>query len=312
MDVVLSSDNLLTKSVVHTSGLLGPERGWCRSPGGCGSSLGSSLGWELAELLLLLGSRRKTLRLRCWLPLGLRSGLEALGLGSSLLRGSWRRGVCLELTEGLPLLRAELLLLDGKVLLVDLEVASVGIKLVAGGGERSCTGGNWLLLLLRHRAELLLLRLDWGWPELLLRHKLLLGLRSRLEPLGLRLELLLLGLLEHLLLGLELLLLGLAKLLDGDGLACLVNELGHNLALGSGDVDRRLALLSKDRELPWPQLDGGGRTNPLLLGDGQGGERGDQGHAPHDGVDLTGASCPCIALYPRPHRLLCTLGSSAV
>ena len=306
MDVVLSSDNLLTKSVVHTSGLLGPERG--RSPGGCGSSLGSSLGWELAELLLLLGSRCKTLRLRCWLPLGLRSGLEALGLGSSLLRGSWRRGVRLELTEGLPLLRAELLLLDGKVLLVDLEVASVGIKLVAGRGERSCTGGNWLLLL----------RLDWGWSELLLRHKLLLrsklllGLRSRLEPLGLRLELLLLGLLEHLLLGLELLLLGLAKLLDGDGLACLVNELGHNLALGSRDVDRRLALLSKDRELPWPQLHGGGRTNPLLLGDGQGGERGDQGHAPHDGVDLTGASCPCIALYPRPHRLLCTLGSSAV
>ena len=268
------------------------------------------MGWELAELLLLR-SRRKTLRLRCWLPLGLRSGLEALGLGSSLLRGSWRRGVRLELTEGLPLLRAKLLLLDGKVLLVDLEVASVGIKLVAGGGERSCTGGNWLLLL-RHRAELLLLRLDWGWPELLLRHKLLLGLRSRLEPLGLRLELLLLGLLEHLLLGLELLLLGLAKLLDGDGLACLVNELGHNLALGSRDVDRRLALLSKDRELPWPQLDGGGRTHPLLLGDGQGGERGDQGHAPHDGVDLTGASCPCIALYPRPHRLLCTLGSSAV
>ena len=218
----------------------------------------------------------------------------------------------MELTEGLPLLRAELLLLDGKVLLVDLEVASVGIKLVAGGGERSCTGGNWLLLLLRHRAELLLLRLDWGWPELLLRHKLLLGLRSRLEPLGLRLELLLLGLLEHLLLGLELLLLGLAKLLDGDGLACLVNELGHNLALGSGDVDRRLALLSKDRELPWPQLDGGGRTHPLLLGDGQGGERGDQGHAPHGGVDLTGTSCPCIALYPRPHRLLCTLGSTAV
>ena len=265
------------------------------------------MGWELAELLLL-GSRRKTLRLRCWLPLGLRSGLEALGLGSSLLRGSWRRGVRLELTEGLPLLRAKLLLLDGKVLLVDLEVASVGIKLVAGGGERSCTGGNWLLLL----------RLDWGWPELLLRHKLLLrsklllGLRSRLEPLGLRLELLLLGLLEHLLLGLELLLLGLANLLDGDGLACLVNELGHNLALGSRDVDRRLALLSKDRELPWPQLDGGGRTHPLLLGDSQGGERGDQGHAPHDGVDLTGASCPCIALYPRPHRLLCTLGSSAV
>ena len=309
MDVVLSSDNLLTKSVVHTSWLPGPERGWCRSPGGCGSSLGSSLGWELAELLLL-GSRRKTLR--CWLPLGLRCWLEALGLGSSLLRGSWRRGVRLELTEGLPLLRAELLLLDGKVLLVDLEVASVGIKLVAGGGERSCTGGNWLLLLLRHRTELLLLRLDWGWPELLLRHKLLLGLRSRLEPLGLRLELLLLGLLEHLLLGLELLLLGLAKLLDGDGLACLVNELGHNLALGPRDVDRRLALLSKDRELPWPQLDGGGRTHPLLLGDGQGGERGDQGHAPHDGVDLTGASCPCIALYPRPHRLLCTLGSSAV
>ena len=305
MDVVLSSDNLLTKSVVHTSWLLGPERGWCWSPGGCGSSLRSSLGWELAELLLLR-SRRKTLR--CWLPLGLRSGLEALGLGSSLLRGSWRRGVRLELTEGLPLLRAELLLLDGKVLLVDLEVASVGIKLVAGGGERSCTGGNWLLLL----------RLDWGWSELLLRHKLLLrsklllGLRSRLEPLGLRLELLLLGLLEHLLLGLELLLLGLAKLLDGDGLACLVNELGHNLALGSRDVDRRLALLSKDRELPWPQLDRGGRTHPLLLGDGQGGERGDQGHAPHDGVDLTGASCPCIALYPRPHRLLCTLGSSAV
>ena len=265
------------------------------------------MGWELAELLLL-GSRCKTLRLRCWLPLGLRSGLEALGLGSSLLRGSWRRGVRLELTEGLPLLRAELLLLDGKVLLVDLEVASVGIKLVAGRGERSCTGGNWLLLL----------RMDWGWSELLLRHKLLLrsklllGLRSRLEPLGLRLELLLLGLLEHLLLGLELLLLGLAKLLDGDGLACLVNELGHNLALGSRDVDRRLALLSKDRELPWPQLDGGGRTHPLLLGDGQGGERGDQGHAPHDGVDLTGASCPCIALYPRPHRLLCTLGSSAV
>ena len=312
MDVVLSSDNLLTKSVVHTSWLLGPERGWCRSPGGCGSSLGSSLGWELAELLLLLGSRCKTLRLRCWLPLRLRSGLEPLGLGSSLLRGSWRRRVRLELTEGLPLLRAKLLLLDGKVLLVDLEVASVGIKLVAGGGERSCTGGNWLLLLLRHRAELLLLRLDWGWPELLLRHKLLLGLRSRLEPLGLRLELLLLGLLEHLLLGLELLLLGLAKLLDGDGLACLVNELGHNLALGPRDVDRRLALLSKDRELPWPQLDGGGRTHPLLLGDGQGGERGDQGHAPHDGVDLTGASCPCIALYPRQHRLLCTLGSSAV
>ena len=311
MDVVLRSDNLLTKSVVHTSWLLGPERGWCRSPGGCGSSLGSSLGWELAELLLLR-SRRKTLRLRCWLPLGLRSGLEALGLGSSLLRGSWRRGVRLELTEGLPLLRAELLLLDGKVLLVDLEVASVGIKLVAGGGERSCTGGNWLLLLLRHRAELLLLRLDWGWPELLLRHKLLLGLRSRLEPLGLRLELLLLGLLEHLLLGLELLLLGLANLLDGDGLACLVNELGHNLALGSRDVDRRLALLAKDRELPWPQLDGGGRTHPLLLGGGQGGERGNQGHAPHDGVDLTGASCLCIALYPRPHRLLCTLGSSAV
>ena len=93
------------------------------------------MGWELAELLLLLGSRRKTLRLRCWLPLGLRSGLEALGLGSSLLRGSWRRGVRLELTEGLPLLRAELLLLNGKVLLVNLEMAHMCVLLVSGGPE---------------------------------------------------------------------------------------------------------------------------------------------------------------------------------
>jgi len=41
----------------------------------------------------------------------------------------------LELTEGLPLLRAELLLLDGKVLLVNLEVARMCVLLVSGGPE---------------------------------------------------------------------------------------------------------------------------------------------------------------------------------
>ena len=98
-------------------------------------------------------------------------------------------------------------------------------------------------MLLRRWTELLLLRLDRGWPELLLRSRpeLLLLLRSRLEPLLLRLELLLLWL---------------TQLLNGDGLACLVNELGDHLALGARNVDRLLTRLTKDRELSRLQLDG--------------------------------------------------------
>ena len=69
------------------------------------------------------------------LPLRLRGRLEALGLRCSLLGCTRGRGVRLELTEGLPLLRAELLLLDGKVLLVNLEVAHMCVLLVSGGPE---------------------------------------------------------------------------------------------------------------------------------------------------------------------------------
>lgn len=121
-----------------------------------------------------------------------------------------------------------------------------------------------------------MLRLGRSWPELLLRGRpeLLLLLRSRLEPLLLRsrLELLLLRL-ELLLLWLEsLLLLWLTQLLNGDRLACLVNELGDHLALGAGNVDWLLTRLPKDGELSRLQLDGGGRPHTLLLGDGQGGD----------------------------------------
>ena len=152
-------------------------------------------------------------------------------------------------------------------------------------------------MLLRRWTELLLLRLDRGWPELLLRSRpKLLLLRSRLEPLLLRLwlELLLLRL-ELLLLRLELLL-RLTQLLDGDRLTCLVNELGDHLALGAGNVDWLLTRLSKDGELSGLQLDGGGRPHSLLLGDGQGGDGEDEG-TPHAGADLTGATRPAGALY---------------
>merc|ERR1719458_1302428 len=130
-------------------------------------------------------------------------------------------------------------------------------------------------MLLRCRLELLLLRLDRGWPELLLRSWPKLLLRSRLEPLLLRLWL------ELLLLRLELLL-RLTQLLDGDRLTCLVNELGDHLALGAGNVDWLLTRLSKDGELSGLQLDGGGRPHSLLLGDGQGGDGEDEG-TPHAG-----------------------------
>ena len=41
----------------------------------------------------------------------------------------------MELTEGLPLLRAKLLLLDGKVLLMNLKMALVCVLLVSSGPE---------------------------------------------------------------------------------------------------------------------------------------------------------------------------------
>ena len=136
VDVILSSNDLLAKGIVHTSWLLLPP--WCLSlgPGSLWSPLlGNSLCWELAELLLLR-SWLEPLWLRCWpLPLRLRGRLEALGLRCSLLRCTWRRGVGLELTEGLPLLGAELLLLNGKVLLVNLEMAPVCVLLVSCGPE---------------------------------------------------------------------------------------------------------------------------------------------------------------------------------
>ena len=173
-------------------------------------------------------------------------------------------------------------------------------------------------MLLRCRTELLLLRLSRGWPELLLRSRpeLLLLLRSRLEPLLLRLELLLLRL-ELLLLRLELLLLWLTQLLNRDGLACLVNELGDHLALGARNVDRLLTRLTKDGELSRLQLDGGGRPHPLLLPDGQGGGDDENQGAPHAGADLTGATCPAVALYsPTPvivhvGKQCCCLGNTA-
>ena len=137
VDVVLSSNNLLAEGIIHTSWLLPP---WCLSlsPGSLWSPLlGNSLSWELAELLLLLlRSWLEPLWLRCRpLPLRLRGRLEALGLRCSLLGCTWRRGVRLELTEGLPLLWAELLLLNGKVLLVNLEMAPVCVLLVSCGPE---------------------------------------------------------------------------------------------------------------------------------------------------------------------------------
>jgi len=141
VDVILSSNDLLTESIVHTSRLLLPPRCLSLSPPGslCWSPLllGNSLCWELAELLLLLRSWRKPLWLRCRpLPLRLRSGLEALRLRCSLLGlSTWRRGVRLKLAEGLPLLGAELLLLNGKVLLVNLDVAPVRVLLVSCGPE---------------------------------------------------------------------------------------------------------------------------------------------------------------------------------
>ena len=318
MDVVLCSNNLLAEGIVHTSWFLPP---WCLSlrPGSLWSSLRSALCWELAELLLLLRSRLEPLWLRCWpLPLRLRSRLEALGLRCSWLGCTRRRRVGLELTEGLPLLRGELLLLNGKVLLVNLEMTPVCVLLVSSCPKGSCSR---LLLWLRCWTELLLLRLDRSRPELLLRSRpKLLLLRSRLEPLLLRLELLLLWLellLRLELLRLELLLLGLTQLLNGDGLACLVNELGNHLALGAGNVDRLLTRLPKDGELSRLQLDGGGRTHTLLLGDGQGGEGGDEDEgAPHAGADLTGTTRPAVALYaPTPVIVhvgkQCCLGNTA-
>lgn len=137
VDIVLCSNNLLTEGIVHTSWLRLPPWSRSRCPGSLWSPLGSALCWELAELLLLLlRSRLEPLWLRCWsLPLRLRSRLEALGLRCSLLGCTRRRGVGLELTEGLPLLRAELLLLNGKVLLVNLEMAHMCVLLVSGGPE---------------------------------------------------------------------------------------------------------------------------------------------------------------------------------
>jgi len=135
VDVVLCCNDLLAEGIVHTSWFLPP---WCLSlrPGSLWSPLGSALCWELAELLLLLGSRLEPLWLRCWpLPLRLRSRLEALRLRCSWLGCTRRRRVGLELTEGLPLLRAELLLLNGKVLLVNLEMAPVCVLLVSSGPE---------------------------------------------------------------------------------------------------------------------------------------------------------------------------------
>ena len=173
-----------------------------------------------------------------------------------------------------------------------------------------------MLLLLRCRTELLLLRLSRGWPELLLRSRpeLLLLLRSRLEPLLLGLELLLR---LELLLGLELLLLWLTQLLNRDGLACLVNELGDHLTLGARNVDRLLTRLTKDGELSRLQLDGGGRPHPLLLPDGQGGGDDENQGAPHAGADLTGATCPAVALYATTPVIVhvgkqcCCLGNTA-
>ena len=148
------------------------------------------------------------------------------------------------------------------------------------------------MLLLRCWPELLLLDRGWpklllllrGWPELLLGSwpELLLLLGSWLEPL---------------LLWLELLLLGLTQLLNGDGLACLVNELGDHLPLGAGNVDRLLTRLAKDGELARLQLDGGSRSHALLLGDGQGGGDEEDEGVPHAGADLTGATRPAVALY---------------
>ena len=136
VDIVLCSNDLLAEGIVHTSWLRLPPRCWSRSPGSLWSPLGSALCWELAELLLLLRSRLEPLWLRCRsLPLRLRGRLEALGLRCSLLGCTRGRRVRLELTEGLPLLRAELLLLDGKVLLVNLEMARMCVLLVSGGPE---------------------------------------------------------------------------------------------------------------------------------------------------------------------------------
>ena len=125
MNIILCSNNLLAEGIVHTSWLRLPPGGRSCSPGSLWSPLGSALCWELAELLL-----------RGWLePLRLRSWLEALGLRCSRLGRAWRRGAGLELTEGLPLLRAKLLLLDGKVLLMNLKMALVCVLLVSSGPE---------------------------------------------------------------------------------------------------------------------------------------------------------------------------------
>ena len=133
MNIILCSNNLLAEGIVHTPRLLPPGR-LSLGPGSLGSPLGSALCWELAELLLLLRSWLEPLWLRCRpLPLRLRGRLEALGLRCSRLGRAWRRG--LELTEGLPLLRAKLLLLDGKVLLMNLKMALVCVLLVSSGPE---------------------------------------------------------------------------------------------------------------------------------------------------------------------------------
>jgi len=137
VDIILCGNNLLAEGIVHTSWLRLPPGGRSCSPGSLWSPLGSALCWELAELLLLLRSRLESLWLRCWpLPLRrLRSRLESLGLRCSLLGCTRGRGVGLELTEGLSLLGAELLLLNGKVLLVNLEMAHMCVLLVCSGPE---------------------------------------------------------------------------------------------------------------------------------------------------------------------------------
>lgn len=291
MFVVHGLHHQVSKLVVGAAGLLpGGLGARGRPPLGLGGPLGCGgpLGGELAELLG--GGLGGGAPLGHWggPPLGLGGGLEPLGL----LRGG-PLGLSRSLgglLESLDLSRGELGLLDGQLGLLGGEVALVGLLLVSGWLEGSWSrllglepllllGSRPELLLLGSLLELLLLRRG---PELLLRR------RSELLLLGSLPELLLLRSLLELLLGsrpggqatlqlLELLggeLLRLAGLLDGDGGAGLVDELGDHGALGAGHADGRLPLLAEHGELAGLE-DGGGGGAHRLLGRDQGEEGGE-------------------------------------
>ena len=341
MLVLLGDHHLVAELVVDAAGFLRPGPGGgggcLGSPlGGGGGGLGPrALGGEgakVAELLLgrcrggsgaPLGSRggapllhrsRAPLRNGSGAPLGRLLGLELLGL--ELLLGwlllllvdlvglvGWV-GCCLLGDQScLTLLRAELLLLDGNLLLLHGQVDLVRLLLgkTLSGSRRALLLllGNKLLLLLRDESLLLLgskLLLLLGNESLLLRRSnSLLLLRG--DPLLRGLELLQLLLCEAGLLGSRGEPLRLAKLLDGDAGAVLVDELTDDLPLCAWHTEGCLPGLPEHPELAGLQLLGRGRLDGLLA-TRQGHERG-QGCDPHGHYSTRGGQGWMPPLYSQ-------------